>query len=92
MIVRCRIDQLYVDSNLIPGSLDTAFQDGGHAQFFTDRHQVFRCVAILHDGGSGNHLQSTDSRYVSQDVIVYAIDEEGVFLIGAPVGKGQDGN
>ena len=32
------------------------------------------------------------SRYVGQDVVMYAIDEEGVFLIGAPVGKGQHGD
>ena len=61
----------------------------GRTEFLTDRLQVLRRVAVLHDRRTGNHLERTDLGDLGQDVVVHAIDEESVFFVRAPIRQRQ---
>ena len=74
---RC-VDQLDGDTHTVSRPLNAAFEDLRDAKLIGDRlHRQLR-VAELLDRSARDHPECTDLRELREDVVVDAIDEEGV--------------
>ena len=87
------VDQL--DVNHYPVSFPThaAFQHVRDSQCLRDVAKIAHVnVAKLHHGRTTNDLQVLDRGEAGEDVILNAISEKRVLLVGAEVLKGQNGD
>jgi hypothetical protein len=87
-----RVDELYVDAYAVAGSLHAAFKNAPHAELLGDLLQTQVTVAETLDGCARNDPESTHLRQLRQDVVVDAVDEEGVIGLAAAVLEGQHGD
>ncbi len=93
MRVGARIDQLRVDSHLVPRPLHTTLEQMRHAQLLPDLAQVARRVAlVIHHRGAADHFQVGEFGQSGQDLILHAVGEEGVVFIAAEIVEGQHGD
>ena len=87
------IDQLRVHPHFAARPLHTAFEDVGHAQLLTNFAQIARGrLAILHHTRPADHFEVGHPREIGQNLILHAIGEEGVVLVGTQIFEGKNGD
>jgi hypothetical protein len=90
MSVGRRVNELHVDAHAVAGSLYASFEYLRDPQVLSDRLHRQLSVAKLFNGGARNDPERTDLRKLGEDVVVDAIDEEGILALVAAVLEGQN--
>src|SRR2546423_1241745 len=88
-----RVDQLDINHDAVAGPTHTAFQHVRYPEDFANFAQVAHgSTGKLHYRGTADDAQPADLRQTGKNVILDAVGEKRVFLIGAKVRERQNGN
>src|SRR5438045_1508309 len=85
MGVSCGVDQLYIDVHRVAGFLHTALQDMGDAELLSNFRKISGLALILLSRTSRNDFQRSDLRQSSQDFVLNARSEKGIFRIATEI-------
>ena len=93
VIVTC-VDQLHVDHDAIGGTTDAALKDMRDPERLSDLAQftTHGRTPISHDRRARDDSEFFDLAQGGQDIVLYAIGEEGVIFFRAHIFKRQNGD
>ena len=90
MFVGRSANELSVNAHLVTSLLHTAFEDVCHPKLTRNLRQVARPRTIMLRRSARDDLERGDLRESSQDLVLNAHGEVGVFLVAAQVFKWQN--